>query len=311
MAKYDSRKINLYFSGKRYSFFVFIAGFLFQFLSHKYEYVKYLSKKIQYVIQPYLFVSIPAVIFCLVRKNYLPPDWFSNRFSDWPIPGQILMYLFTGAHLPPFWFIPMIAIFYIISPILLWIDRHPKSYHVLPILLGITTVVPRAQNNANIAQSFVHFLSVYMIGMFCSHYQEKLFAIVKKKYLWLLAGLVILIILEFVIVPRPTAINSLSKLILCVLIIYFLWLNESRFPKQFHDIMGFLAELSFGIYFLHDYFIIAYSGIANKLKINPFWTQAHLVTFAIIYSFSLGASIVLILIIKRIFGKKSRFLIGC
>lgn len=292
-------------------FFVFIAGFLFQFLSHQYEYLKYLVKKFQYVIHPYLFISIPAVIFCLFRKNYLPPDWFSNRFSDWPVLGQILMYFLTGAHLPPFWFIPMIAIFYIISPMLLWMDRHPKSYHILPILLGITAVVPRDQNNANTAQSFVHFLSVYMIGMFCSRYQEKLFVIVKKKYLWLLASLVILTILEFVIVPRPTTINSFSKLILCVLIIYFLWVNESRLPKQFHDIMGFLAELSFGIYFLHDYFIIAYSGIAKKLKIDPFWTQAHLVTFAIIYSLSLLASIVLLLILKRIFGKKSRFLIGC
>ncbi|MFQ4142293.1 acyltransferase [Chlorogloeopsis sp. ULAP02] len=291
-------------------YFVFIAGFLFQFLSSKYEYKKYLNKKLQYVILPYLFLSIPAIKLCLIEKIYTPPDWFQHHFSDWSIPGQILMYLLTGAHLPPFWFIPMITIFYLISPILIWVDRHPKNYWILPILLGITAIIPRAQYNANPIQSFVHFLSVYMIGMFCSHYRDKIFSILKRKYFWLLIGFVILTILEFTITPRPTAINSWSKLILCVLIIYCLWLFELKLPKQFHDVMGFLAELSFGIYFLHGYFIIAYSGAANKFGFNQFWTQANPLTFSLIFLLSVGASIVSLLIIKNIFGKKSRFIVG-
>jgi surface polysaccharide O-acyltransferase-like enzyme len=303
-------KITSILIGNGTVYFIFIAGFLFQFLSSKYEYKKYLSKKLQYVILPYLLISIPAITLCIARKIYIPPDWFSARFSDWPIPGQIIMYLLTGAHLPPFWFIPMITIFYIISPILLWVDRHPQAYRILPMLLTITAVVPRPYQNDNVMQSFVHFLSVYMIGMFCSHYRDKLFLIVQKKYLWLLIGFVILTALEIAIVPRPIAINSLSKLILCVLIIYVLWLIESRLPKKFHEIMGFLAELSFGIYFLHDYFIIAYSGAANKFGFDPFWTQANPLTFSLIFFTAVGASIVSILIVKRIFGKNSRFVIG-
>jgi peptidoglycan/LPS O-acetylase OafA/YrhL len=303
-------KITYILIGNGTVYFVFIAGFLFQFLSSKYEYKKYLSKKLQYVILPYFFISILAIQLCLVEKIYTPPDWFQYHFSDWSLPGQILMYFLTGAHLPPFWFIPMITIFYIISPVLIWVDRHPKSYWILPILLVITAIIPRAQYNANPIQSFVHFLSVYMIGMFCSRYRDKIFVVLKKKYVWLLISFVILTILEFTITPRPTAINSLSKLILCVLIIYFLWLFELRLPKRFHELMGFLAELSFGIYFLHGYFIIAYSGAANKFEFNSFWTEANLLSFSLIFLFSVGASIVSLLIVKKIFGKKSRFIVG-
>lgn len=292
-------------------YFVFTAGFLFQFLSTKYDYKSYLLKKLQYVILPYVFTSIPAIIICLISGIYTPPVWFREHFSDWSIPGQILMYLLTGAHLSPLWFIPMITIFYIISPILLWVDRHPKVYWILPMLIIITVVVPRPDLNSSVIQSFLHFLSAYMVGMFCSHFKEKLFFFVQKKYFWLLVGFLVLTVLEFVIIPRPIAINSVSKLILCVLIIYFLWLNELRLPKLFHDIMGFLAELSFGIYFLHDYLLIAYIMVVYKLGFAPFWVQANLLNFSLMFLFGLGGSIISLLAVKRIIGKKSRFFVGC
>ena len=296
-------------------YFVFIAGFLFQFLSLKYEYKSYLSKKLQYVLLPYFFTSIPAIVFCIIGKssNY-PPYWFRNLFSEWSIPGQSLMYLLTGAHLGPFWFIPMIAIFYIVSPVLLWVDRHPNVYWILPILLTITAIVPRSENNFNIVQTFIHFLSIYISGMFCSHFKEKLFPFVQKKCFWLLASFLSLTILEITIIKRPfviNSINSLSKLILCVLIIYFLWAVESRLPKLFHKTVGFLAELSFGIYFLHYYFLSAYVGAVYKFGFEPFWLQANLLNFSLIFLIEVGASIVLISIVKKILGKKSRFVVGC
>lgn len=291
-------------------YFVFIAGFLFQFLSSKYEYKSYLNKKLQYVLLPYLLISIPAIALCIIWESYNPPNWFRDSFSNLPIPGRILMYLLTGAHLSPLWFIPMITIFYIISPILLRVDRQPKAYWLLPILLTITAVVPRPEHNSSVLQSFVHFMSIYMMGMFCSHFKEQLFSFVQKKYVWLLIGFLSLTALEMAIVPRPTAINSLSKLILCVLIIYIFWLSESRLPKSFHDTMGFLAELSFGIYFLHDYFLIAYLMVAYKFGFDQFWLQANLWNFALLFFFGLGGSIISLLLIKRILGKKSRFVVG-
>jgi fucose 4-O-acetylase-like acetyltransferase len=47
-------------------YFVFIAGFLFQHLSKKYEYRDYLKKKFSNVILPYLIISISAVLSCII-----------------------------------------------------------------------------------------------------------------------------------------------------------------------------------------------------------------------------------------------------
>lgn len=295
-------------------YFVFIAGFLFQFLSYNYEYKNYLIKKLQYVLLPYLFISIPGIALCLIGE-LTTPDWFINCFSDWQIHLQILMYLLTGAHVAPFWFIPMIAIFYITSPILLWIDTHPKVYQIVLILLILTVVIPRAEHNDNAMQSYIHFLSAYVLGMFCSHFREKIFPVMQKKYFWLLIGFVVLTVLEIVFLPQPTVqpttINSLTKLVLCVLIMYFLWVAESRLSKLFHEIMGLLAELSFGIYFIHYYFLMFYSRMVYKLRLEPFWIHANPFIFSLILVFGLGGSIVLLLFIKMIFGKKSRFIVGC
>jgi len=291
-------------------YFVFIAGFLFQFLSTKYKYKDYLKKKINYVIIPYLITSIPAIAMIIAGK-YPSPAWFIESFSKLPIPGQVIMYLLTGAHLSVLWFIPMITLFYIISPALIWLDRHPKAYWVLPALLIITILIPRPDFNQNPFQSFIHFLSVYVAGMFCSHFRENLFSFMNRRWSVLICAFITLTALQLWVEAVPNSINTVSKLSLCVVIIYFLWLVEPRTPKVFNIVMGRLAELSFGIYFLHEYFIGYDSSLERVMGIPYSLSQANLVNFLINFFFVLGGSITTILLVKRIFGRKSRSLIGC
>jgi surface polysaccharide O-acyltransferase-like enzyme len=258
---------------------------------------------------PYFFVSIPAIALCIVDKIYTPPEWFIERFADWSIPRQIGMYFVTGAHLPPFWFIPMIVLFYLASPILIWIDRTPKAYWVLPTLLIVTAFVPRPVDNGAM-QSFAHFASIYVFGMFCSHFRDRLFPWVERTCFVLLAGFLALTAIEFWTAPNPIAINSLSKLIVCLLVMYALWRSEKQTPQPFHQVMGFLAQFSFGIFFLHDYFIIAYFGAASKFDFPPFWTDANLFIFLLVFGLGLGGSIVTIGLVKQVLGRYSRFVVG-
>jgi len=48
---------------------------------------------------------------------------------------------------------------------------------------------------------------------------------------------------------------------------YLLWQLDNAFPAKFHAIMGRLAGLSFGIYFLHAYIIYAYMLALKHLDI--------------------------------------------
>lgn len=115
-------------------YFVFIAGFLFQYLSVKYEYKNYLRKKLDNVIIPYLIISIPAVLLCILFGDTDSPVWFVPIFSQFNVITKIYFLYVTGAQLFPYFFIPMIVIFYIFAPVFIYIDRHPKWYWLLPFL---------------------------------------------------------------------------------------------------------------------------------------------------------------------------------
>lgn len=97
--------------------FLFIGGFLFQHLTHNhFEYRKYLEAKFLNIILPYIIISIPLI---LIRINtsfhsLSLPEGFANR-SPWE---QFFYLLLTGTHMPPFWFISTIVLFYLTAPLL-------------------------------------------------------------------------------------------------------------------------------------------------------------------------------------------------
>ena len=98
-------------------YFIFIAGFLFQFLSDKYKFKIYLQKKFVNVVLPYFFVSIPALCLCLLKnQTFGSTEGFASSFGTWSLLQKIAVLYLTGAHFFHFWFIPMIIIFYFFAP---------------------------------------------------------------------------------------------------------------------------------------------------------------------------------------------------
>ncbi|MEN9848727.1 MAG: hypothetical protein RL368_1467, partial [Pseudomonadota bacterium] len=174
------------------AYFLFIAGFLFQHLLKNYHYKNYLNKKFQYVILPYLLVSIPAIVKIVFFAN-------DGLFKEYPSYLQIPLYYFSGLHVSPFWFIPMIALFYLCSPLFAYFDKKPNFYWVLLGLILLSQVVLRKRGLAfgdmspslltvllAPLQSFVHFLSIYIFGMFCSHHKQLLFKYLQLYIAWII-----------------------------------------------------------------------------------------------------------------------------
>ena len=83
-----------------------------------------------------------------------------------------LAYL-TGRQMPiPLWFIPMIAVYYVVAPVFVWVDRRPKWYAAIAPLLVLASFSHRPQHQTELSQSLVYFLPVYLSGMAASHYRE-------------------------------------------------------------------------------------------------------------------------------------------
>ena len=110
--------------------FVFIAGYLFQHLSLKFLFSRYFYNKLLNVGLPYILCSIPAILyFVFIEKRWdVPPEFYLNSKHM-----QIILFYLTGAHMAHFWFIPMIFIYYLISPLLIFLDKKFFLYYLIPI----------------------------------------------------------------------------------------------------------------------------------------------------------------------------------
>jgi surface polysaccharide O-acyltransferase-like enzyme len=143
------------------AYFIFIAGFLFQYLSKKYAYGDYLKKKFNNVILPYLIISIPAIFYCISQGKVSNDVWFKDFFPSWPLPYQVVALYSTGGHLYTLWFIPMIAIFYVISPLLIFVDKNPKLYWSLLLLIPSGLVFPDQQ----FMRFHNHFYTIFLFTL--------------------------------------------------------------------------------------------------------------------------------------------------
>jgi surface polysaccharide O-acyltransferase-like enzyme len=193
----------------------------------------------------------------------------------------------TGSHiLVPFWFIPMITIFYLLAPALLWIDRDGRLYFLLPLLLGVTVFIHRPSNLDNILQSCAYFLPVYIYGMWFSHYRDRVMEWHRRWLPALVIFVAALVWVELTYLPQPGFIlsasmfstengivgtNALQKLVLCGVLLVTL----RRFGAVLDNKLSHLAHVSLAIYFFHMFGIYFLKAIALDGRVSQITSLWH------------------------------------
>jgi surface polysaccharide O-acyltransferase-like enzyme len=284
--------------------FVLIAGFLFQHLSAKYRYGDYLKSKFKNVILPYLILSVPAIIY------YEVVHW-NSADSAFHVAARLVIHYCDGRCVDGYWFIPMIGFFYVIAPLLIWWDRRPKAYWLLPVFLGISLCVPRG---GVLVTDWVHFFSVYLLGMFCSRYREQVFVVTGRLIPLLLALVIGCTVAASLRVAPVGAFNLVQKLALSFLLLY--WLR--RYDRSLKPLFAYLATLSFGLYFIHPYVIEAFIKLPPLIEGQGFLAAARMhslpegsLALFLAYFVTLAfLSIVVVAIARRLFGSRSRMIVG-
>lgn len=288
-------------------FFAFISGFLFQQLRYKYNYKKYLVKKWVNVILPYLLISIPAILYRLLTgPSYLATlDNVDLEYQSKIY--QIVYYYFTGSHLLPLWYLPMISVFFILAPLFNELDAKPKFYWLLPAMFLLSLFLPRGdfRNLSNIPYMCGHFLSVYCFGMFVSRYYMAVFKFVKSRSTVLLISFILLFIATVLLESYRPQLIFLQKILAVLVLLNFL--NHLK-NKRISSFFSQLADTSFGIYFIHFYFILVFREVFLKLFNNQY--PHHPILWVLLFIIVMSCSYGLVYLIKKVFKSKSRYLIG-
>lgn len=281
--------------------FVFIAGYLFQHLSGRFDTKKYFKSKFKNVITPYFIISIPAIV---IFVTILERDSVWLGFYDNSILEQIGLFYLTGKHLAPLWFIPMIAIFYVIAPLLIKADKNKLIYFGLPIFIVLSCFIGRGFP----PQSFIHFFSAYLLGMFCSQFKDVINLLISRSILIVFSfSLVIFFsIYEFLFMEGTmTYINYLQKLSMSIFFLGLFIKFNSYLNSKFVSV---IADTSFGVFFIHSYLLT--SGKLLYLKVNGEPATGNLVLYFIVAITTLLICSYIITLVKKVSGKYSKLLVG-
>lgn len=304
--------------GNGTTLFLFIGGFLFQHLTSQYfNFRKYLTQKFKVLIMPYLLISIPLIIIRLTigfESPSLPED-----FHDRSVVHKIGHFLLTGSHLPPFWFISTIILFYFTAPVLHALDNRRFYLYVFPVILLACLFTYRPEHNANPFLSYLHFIPVYMLGMWASYFKNKILSD-DPKLLYALIFVYLAMsaaeIAGWITLPRSMSFEDvlsggilvfnfylLKALVLCFLwLTFFYRLRHKAFPT-----LEQLGSYSFGLFFVH-YFFISISRKIFELSGIPF--DFSVPTYLIYFLLILLASMGTVYLIKKVTGPYSRNIIG-
>lgn len=303
--------------GNGTTLFLFIGGFLFEHLSrHHFDFRKYLTQKFKNLILPYLIISLPLIWLRLHTSFDTPalPDDFSGRSTI----HKVGHFLLTGSHLPPFWFISTIILFYFTAPLLHALDNSKFYRYAFPVIMLLCLFTFRPEHNANPFLSYLHYIPIYILGMATSYYKNKILTDDPKLFYSLLAIYLLMCIGElagWITTPRNIRFEDVldgavvfNIYLLKTIVLCFLWLTFFyRVRNQSFPILELLGGYSFGLFFVH-YFFISVSRKIFELAGIPF--DFSLLTYVIYFLLILMVSILTVYFIKKITGRYSRYLIG-
>lgn len=300
------------------AFFVFISGYLFWHLSPAFAYPKYLKTKANNVLFPYLLILTITLISIIGLSS---AGIHSSDFSNFeyvvelsrPLQenGIIWHYLIGGAINYPLWFIPMIIIFFIVSPAIKHAANQPYFLAIILISLLYTLFSKRG----DIAPlQFLHYLSIYLLGIFCKQHENTLYQhagtllaitlplslIATYLKMHSVGGSFSIVIYGeaffFNPISPPQIITTLSALALLMFIE-----KQSIKPR----ILDILAKYAFGIFFIHFYFLVVTAAVFNHLGYDN-----TAIKFIADYFFAITGSVIVCHYTKKFFPKTSRQLLG-
>ena len=301
--------------------FVFISGFFFHHIfAQRFDYRRFMSKKIMNVLVPFLAVSVFAIVvnffgFILVDQASVP-----EAFSlCWEVLQQ-------GFVLFPHWYIPFIMATFLCSGLHFRYLHLPlfSKLSLLAMFSVVSLVIHRPEGNANVLQSLVYFTPFYLFGMLYSQYLDWM----KQHYR---AFLVVAIITVLTTVYLQTSVfvhiggfhkdafewggidlQFIQKMGWCILFIGFCTKCVGPTLGK-HLVM--IASISFAIFFLHPLLSMIWGNtkyfLLNADYIEPNTSVAYsLISSVLLFIFQFYGSVWLIGKLKRLFGSKSRLLIG-
>lgn len=299
--------------------FVFISGFLFHHIFYeKFKYKKFLISKFKNVLIPYIILGSLAVVIQVISFNdkyngfFLPTSelWFYKYIVP------TIKYYLTGGFLAAYWYVPFILVTFLLSPLhIRFISCNSRIRFLVIFLFALIAItIHRPIGNLSVPQSVLYYTPLYLFGIVASIHREEIYDRFHGKEGYLLLLCVFISSLQVFngdVGNYHKSMWSVSGLDFMfiqknVLCLFFMVLLH-RFEHVNNKWLNLTANTSFAIFFLHPYILTLFEKSHLQLFENTYfiWVGYLTLVCAVII-----ICILLALMVKKIFKKNSRYLIG-
>lgn len=298
--------------------FMFISGFLFHHNSARFEYGQYLKTKARNVVLPYAIAAAPGIIYVL----YFEPAQIQSLGLEGS--GQVgraaYLLVYGGAQLNyALWFIPVMCLYYLASPLLLRLFDRPSGPALLLILVPLSVLMhrPTYAHGHNLLLA-IYFLSAYAIGMLSSKYHDQVVKVLDAHVSALLFASLAIIIGHLVLSTHHGNYSVLSfkaldhsegwidwLFIQKIVLTFALWALIRRLAPLRLTVLDALATVSFTVYFLHLYVLYLLARLAHAAGVE---VGAGL--FCALLTVAVGLPAVMAMAVRHLAPRWSRPLIG-
>ena len=300
------------------AFFVFISGFLFLSIyeSNK-SYFGFILKKIKFVYLPFLFfISFELFyIFFKLFINYVSPtnklQFYKNALFNYDFSSTFFLGK-SFISLDILWYVPFIMMVYIISPFFLYFSRLIFNTQIYIFLFSLLVSLFLQRNYSfefvKNFQNVIYFMPFYFLGILSSINEEKKYFSISSKivfYFFLISIIISIVINLYKLnIFKMIDLMMFQKLFFCIIFSELL----KNINSQNWNIIKLLANNSFGIFFVHPFLIFSLVKLTSLLGIS-YKTESFLLYFLIACSI-LFTSLIIVIVIKKILGSKSKYFIG-
>lgn len=306
------------------AYFVFISGFLYrQVFYGRTGYGDFMRKKALYVGLPYLILGTPLAFAEMYFGDFTVTAskegvaYASNTFLDY------MVLMTTGRMVTAYWYIPFIFLVFLASPFFDWFIRQEARIRIAVFAASVLVAlwVVRPLDNLNPVHSFLYFTSFYLFGiLFCENRNAIMEFASRRSTIAALAVLLVAIALCQALVlhmvdnlertstdgwgPVGFDMMFVQKFVGIVLMCGAL----ARWGHHASRLLSFIADHSFGLFFTHGIVLAVLIRLPERL--SPHLGEPML-DLAIYSLFVITWSLLIVLIVKQLTGRYSRYVIGC
>ncbi len=241
--------------------FVLLAAILLRRQMYNISYCKLLWRKVKYILLPYMTASLLIMLLRAVKDGNL-------YLAEFPV--SYLNAVVLGSASTPLWFIPMLWLFFLLTPLWKSLCRCNAEKYMLPTLV-LPFIVERAKADC-LLTNIIYFLPFFILGLWLPPHLPKLKELIRDyKISRKIVSLTLISLFSTIVFPQIDQLQTMAKMFVAGQIFLFFLGYEHKHDESWIQVN--IVRNGLLIYFYHGVVInTVFSPILRKISVAmPEW----------------------------------------